>query len=232
MKMNLYLVLKKIKKIIKKKIYEYRNKWEKKEDGEKIKEKDDRKHRIIIGWIPGHLGIKGNELADSLAKEATEEIKDDRINVPYGDWKKYFKKEMLIVTKNRVELEAEFKGKVYFDNYYKRDKNNPWFKKWDVKRGLVTLVNRLRVNHYNLNESLARKNYISDARCECGAEVQDIEHTVWDCYLYDEERSKLYAKLEKKRIKHPYNIKKWLKDCEVDSIKLVWEYLNSIKKIV
>lgn len=139
---------------------------------------------------------------------------------------------MLNVTKKRVELEAEFKGKVYFDNYYKRGKNNPRFKKWDVKRGLVTLVNRLRANHYNLNESLARKNYIDDARCECGAEVQDIEHTVWCCSLYDEERSKLYAKLEKGGIKYPYDIKKWLKDCEIDSIKLVWEYLKNINKIV
>lgn len=67
------------------------------------------------------MRIRGNELADSLAKEATEEIKNDRINVLYGDWKKYFKKEMLNVTINRVELEAELKGKVYFDNYYLKE---------------------------------------------------------------------------------------------------------------
>lgn len=183
---------------IRKRIYDYKNKWKEKRDGEKDNNgKDGGKNRVVIGWIPGHMGIRGNELADSLAKEATEEIKDDRINVPYGDWKKYFKKEMLNLTKNRIELEAEYKGKVYFDNYYKRDSNSPWFKKWDVKRGVVTLANRLRANHYNLNESLARKNYIDNARCECGAEVQDIEHIVWSCNQYDEERFKLYAKLEK-----------------------------------
>lgn len=155
-----------------------------------------------------------------------------RGHVPYGDWKNYFKKKMFNVTKNKVELEAEYKGKLYFNKYYKRKNNSPWFKKCNVERGLVTFANRTRANHYNLNESLARKNYIESARCECGAEVQDIEHTVWMCNLYDEERSKLYSKLERQKIKYPYDLEKWLKNCDMDSIKLIWEYLNNIGKIV
>lgn len=99
----------------------------------------------------------------------------------------------------------------------------------------MALVNRIRTNHYNLNESLARKNYIDSARCECGAEVQNIGHIVWGCNLYDDERSR---KLKRRKIKYPYDIEKWLKDCDLDPIKIVWEniymgeYLNSIGKIV
>lgn len=35
------------------------------------KSKEERR-KVIIGWIPGHSAIKGNELADRMAKEATK----------------------------------------------------------------------------------------------------------------------------------------------------------------
>jgi len=122
---------------IRKRIYEYRNRGTEIRSNENDRGKRKKNSRVVIGWIPRHSGIKGNTIADSLAKEATEGTKDDRIHVPYGDWKKYFKKEMFNVTKYRVELEAKHKGKVYFDKYYKKESNNPWFKKWNVERGVV-----------------------------------------------------------------------------------------------
>lgn len=208
---------------IKKRIYEYKNKWKEKREKEEKNEIRYRfkKNRVVIGWIPGHMGIRGNELADSLAKEAIENKRDDRICVPYGDWKSFFKKDMFETTKRRIEREGIYKGKVYFDNYYNRDNNRPWFRKFNVRREIVTLVNRLRSNHYNLNESLARKNFIESARCECGAEIQDIEHTLWNCNMYDEERIKLYERMKRFNIKYPYDVKRWLKNCDLESMKLV-----------
>src|SRR5580765_4209107 len=41
---------------------------------------------------------------------------------------------------------------------------------------------------FNLKESLARKNYIEDTRCECGGEIESLEHVLWQCNKYDEER--------------------------------------------
>lgn len=60
------------------------------------------------------------------------------------------------------------------------------------------MVNRLRSNHYNLNESLHRKSYIGSARCECGVKIQDINHLVLRCSLHDEAREELYRQLEKR----------------------------------
>lgn len=131
-----------------------------------------------------------------------------------------------------MEVEHKRKVGIYFDNYYKRDKDRPWFRKCNVRKGLVTLINRLRANHYNLNESLARKNYIGSARCKCKAEVQNIEHIVWGYRLYDEERPKLHGKMTKWKIKYPYAIKKWLKECDLDPFKLIWEFLSNIGKII
>lgn len=45
----------------------------------------NRKVKVVIGWILGHDGIRGNEIADGLAKEAMNEEKDERIKIPHVD---------------------------------------------------------------------------------------------------------------------------------------------------
>jgi len=68
------------------------------------------------------------------------------------------------------------------------------------ERYFITFINRLRADHYNLNESLHRKKYIDSARCACGYEVEDIDHLVWQCSKYDEERIRFDKKLRNKGI--------------------------------
>ena len=38
----------------------------------------DRGNSVVVHWIPGHKGFVGNELADSLAKEAAKEMIDSQ----------------------------------------------------------------------------------------------------------------------------------------------------------
>lgn len=68
------------------------------------------------------------------------------------------------------------------------------------------MINRLRSNYYNLNESMCRKSYIDSPRCECGAERQDINHLVLRCSLYDDAREDLYRYFERKEVEYPYDV--------------------------
>lgn len=116
--------------------------------------------KVIIGWIPGYKGIMGNEIADTMAKEGTEEDKDEKIKVPLNDWSRIYKEDMEVRTKSRIELEGKNKGVKFFEKYYRKESKKVWFKDVNELRRLETMINTLRANHYNLNESLERKGYI------------------------------------------------------------------------
>lgn len=93
--------------------------------------------KIVIGWIPSHIGIEGNEIADQMAKEATKSQHDDRIKVPYSDWKAFYKEEMMSRTRSRNEKEGTVKGINYFREIHNKKKKKPWFAGLDVERRML-----------------------------------------------------------------------------------------------
>lgn len=82
----------------------------------------------------------------------------------------------------------------------------------DIERGMCTMINRLRANHYNLNESLERKGYIQDPGCTCEARLQDIYHIVFECELLEEPRNKMYRELQQREENYPYDLDRWLRN--------------------
>lgn len=132
------------------------------------KDGSDRKRKVVIGWIPNHTGIEGNELADIMTKEATEQEYDTTFKVPGSDLKVCFKDEILTSTQERNKREGNQKGRKYFTDFFKNNMKTPWFKKINAPRYFITIVNRLRSGHFNVKESLARKNYIEDPMWQRG----------------------------------------------------------------
>ena len=41
---------------------------------------------VILAWVPSHVGIKGNQMADTLTKEATKKMITN-LQLPFTDYK-------------------------------------------------------------------------------------------------------------------------------------------------
>ena len=107
--------------------------------------------------------MDGNEIVDSLAKNAT--IDGQIIDFPLAHTDVWASTHLLqhnsTVGKWLEVSETTNVGRYYYENFFNPDKiNKPWFFKLNLDRGFIVTISRLRANHYSTAASLARKNFI------------------------------------------------------------------------
>lgn len=132
-------------------------------------------------WIPSHIGIKGNEHADFLAKDA--------INKPQHKNYKYFVRDF----RNVIKQETQSKWKQYWEeipNTNKLKKIQSTVPKWKNLHQLTRMesikMTRLRIGH-----TLATHKYVFDRTtpplCICNERLT-IEHIFNNCQGYQQQR--------------------------------------------
>ena len=95
----------------------------------------------------------------------------------------------------RTDCRKELRKRQTLLQYFFRDNKTLWFHKFNHSREYVTTMNRLRSNHYNLAASLYRVKIVKKASCKCNHPIEDINHVVWQCQLYDSQKLKLLSQL-------------------------------------
>lgn len=190
-----------------------------------FKKRNANSHSITLYWIPAHKGIKGNDEADSLAKSAARSALIDSVKVPYTDFYEGFKSHAKKQTMEIAQNHSLLTGKNYFVNYWK-DNQYPWFSKKKLDRTLITTVNRIRANHYNLASSLARINIVDSSRCKCNTEEEDINHVLWQCPLYDLQREGLIKKLHNVKYQLPLNVEMIASEPDITACQHILSFLK------
>lgn len=176
-------------------------------------------------WIPAHCGVMGNEFADKLAKLATLNDTSDSFSVPYTDFKEHFKHNMYLSAKSALLSQGLLKGTKYFNTFY-RDSKKPWYSGLNLSRSYIVTINRCRANHYGLAESLHRIKIINDAKCKCNSPTEDINHVLWQCKLYDNNRQELIDNLKKVKIFLPCSVDSLLSSPDSSACQYIYEFLQ------
>ena len=149
-----------------------------------LKEKNT---KIRFCWVPAHCGIKGNEFADKIAKEATKYSKNCKNPILFSDIKAFIKNEAIKKWQHNWNSKVNNKlfsvdssvGKKYFSGFNTRIE--------EIK------FTRLRLGHTKLTHSFRYTNEPQPVCniCQC---FLTIQHILTACTKYNHDRTRFFGK--------------------------------------
>ena len=129
---------------------------------------------VVLQWIPAHTGIRGNEIADQLAKEGT-------------------KKEQPPTRLSYREVKTFIRNKKKANFHCKTGEYNPnQDVLYQLPRHQQTNIFRLRTGHCTLNSNLKRIGVKTSAQCPCGEADQTPEHYLQSCSLHQQASQQIW----------------------------------------
>lgn len=139
---------------------------------------------VEFGWVPAHCGIEGNEQADKLAKQASENKNAQQILIPPS------KSEYRSLIRNRTE--DKWRKLWYRDQkgfFYKHLKPTEYKNCSSFKyRNVSSTVNRLRSGHCNTAQYNFKIGKHPSGRCEQCNVKEDVDHLLIHCKKYEGDR--------------------------------------------
>ena len=146
---------------------------------------------VKIQWSPGHANIRGNEMADRLAKEAAkeaEEMTDDIGIASQSDVKSAARESVNIKWQRRWEVSE--KGRHLFTHRPGVKLNKVEFGSLKNQRAIL----QLQSGYCRLKEYQNKVGIADSPTCECGA-IEDVQHFLLECPNYHVPRETLRQSL-------------------------------------
>ncbi|QRV94576.1 Reverse transcriptase from transposon X-element protein [Ceratobasidium sp. AG-Ba] len=156
---------------------------------------------ITTTWVPAHVGVPGNELADVAAKEAAKGLSSDARDLPAylrneiaaspAAAKQAFKEAQRELWKQRWEGELSG-GCARIRAIDESTPSNVFHKlAQTMPRRHASLLIQLRSGHIPLNAYLYRFGHAESASCPaCNQRAETVEHYLMNCPAYEQERQR------------------------------------------
>ncbi len=152
-------------------------------------------------WIPGHEGIRGNDVADQLAKQGSsshQAFDYDLIPVSYVK-KAIYNKTMQIWNDRWINAQTGEITRFYFPTVYDRQKAKKYFTTSFELTQFLT-------NHGKFNQYLTRFHLKNNIFCDfCHHKIENADHILFDCELHIEKREELIQRIGENGYNWPCN---------------------------
>ena len=132
--------------------------------------------KVVLQWIPAHIGLLGNERADALAKKGAGLPQPD-IPTDYTTCCQMIKSNLKEDWMNAWATGTT--GRRVYDHMIKPDKNDPINQ---LKRADQSIIFQLRSQHLPLNQHLNKIGVKQSAACPlCDYPSETVEHFLFFC---------------------------------------------------
>ena len=158
-------------------------------------------NNVVLQWIPAHVGIRGNETADQLAK-AGSHMPQPHIATSYKEAK--------------TLLKQNFRTDWQNSNNGYSPQHDPINK---LEKREQTTIFRLRTGHCGLKKHMKRMGLAENAHCECGSDEQTPEHILQTCPLFEDRRQQTWEE------DTPFGTKLW---GNVDDLRRTANFVGSL----
>jgi ribonuclease HI len=178
--------------------------------------------QITIAWIPSHFGIRGNEKVDGLAKLATSSGQiPHHFILPESDTLRILSEDAIRQWTIAWKETCINKGS-YYASIQDHIPANPWFKKKNMNRSLVSTICRMRFGHHRLDSHLYKLGLVYSPICECGLDDETLNHVLFACPLRD--RCVLYHRIPD--VEYPLSVEYLLSLGSVDIYRLLYKFIK------
>lgn len=132
---------------------------------------------ITIMWIPSHSGIKGNNEADRIAKQASTNSSIDENHVTFQDFKK------MLSRKIKENFDNRWNSLKPYENHLRmfKDSNTPWSVSYNLKRNEIVKFHRIATGHSNISQKFKLTKNLDDSKCPICTQYCTTRHMLIEC---------------------------------------------------